>query len=56
MMNFIILVVCIVVANLITIALLSAIMLNRVVLKKYSKHIMRISEEIQDEIIDEMFD
>ena len=56
MMNFIMLIIGIVVANVITIAVLSAIMLNPVVLKKYSKHILKISEEIQDEIIDEMFD
>ena len=48
-------IIAIVVANIITTALACAIMLNRRVLKAYTKYVMKVSTEIAEEAIDEMY-
>ena len=56
MMDFIVLVLAIMVGSLGAGCVALALMLNKRVLKAYTKYLFKVSEEIQDEMLDKLLD
>lgn len=56
MVNFIIIVLAIVVAQFITFALGFAMLMNEKFIMMYMRKTMKMAEKVQDEVIDELFD